>query len=81
MFSKDAITNQILAYSCILQGNVCTCMDAFIHFVICFFFLLGALGTPWANYGVALPKKVGQCHNATIPRSGIGPAGYHSWER
>ena len=53
-------------------------MDAYIHFVICFFFLLGALGTPWANCMVRhFPKKKG---NATMPRSGIGP-GYHSWER
>ena len=59
------------------------CMDAYICFVIImvFFFLLGALGTPRANYIMVwhFPKKWG---NATMPRSGIGP-GYHSncWER
>ena len=33
-----------------------------------FIFLLCALGTPWANYSAAFPKRVRQCHN--IPGSG-----------
>ena len=46
------------------------CMDAYIRFVICFFFLLGALETPWANYiwcGISQKSRaMPQCHGLVL---------------
>ena len=41
------------------------CTYAYVHFVIGFF-LLCALGTPWANFSVAFPEKEQQCRNASV---------------
>ena len=38
---------------------------AYVIFVMGFF-LLCALGTPWANYSGAFPEKVWQCRNAAM---------------
>ena len=40
---------------------------AYVIFVMGFF-LLCALGTPWANYSGAFPEKVWQCCNAAMLR-------------
>ena len=37
-------------------ARLCT-FYAYVHFVIVLFFLLCALGNPWANYSAAMPQS------------------------
>ena len=72
VLSKEAITNQLLAY--IIEK--CTFVIRFLPpppprffpFFLSFFFflLLCALGTPWACNSAAFPEKVRQCRNAAV---------------
>ena len=41
------------------------CTYAYVHFVIGFF-LLWALGNPWANFSAAFPEKEWQCRNSPV---------------
>ena len=42
------------------------CMYVYVHFVIGFFSILCALGSPWTNYSAAFPIKLQQYRNAAV---------------